>query len=368
MRVSYEMNYENFSRAINLEEPFWVPTWDCLNNKEIRRRFGGRGEPLDVAARTYSAVGIDVTRDYWWYSGFDWFRSKIMDFSRFLGLNPAEWELKTSEGTTWISKRPFTTLEELTKRLPQYPDEDKVAEWYISFYRKTIEKFRQFGVVVVGGAEGPLTDAYTYTGIGLFSKAIYMAPNIVNRLLDIFERWVSIRVKLWAENDFGPAFFIGEDIALKNTLMFPPKWLKENVFPRIKRIVQPLKKKNIKFIFHSDGNLNPIIDYLVNQLRIDALNPIEPAAEMNIGKLKQDYGDKIALIGNIDCSQLLPKGSPEEIISVVKETIKVAAPGGGFCLGSSSEIHNNIPIENALVMYRTTKKYGVYPLRHVSSA
>jgi len=366
MKRDYEKNYDNFVKAINLEEPLWVPTWDVLNNQEMWRKFGGGDDPLTVAAKTYAAVGIDATRFYWWYSNFDWFGSKIIDFSRFLGLDPAKWELKTKAGTTWISKRPFTNLEELESNLPQRPDEDKVTEWFISFYQKTIEKFKEYGVVVVGGVEGPLTEAYTYAGIDLFSKAIYMAPNVVKCLLSVFEEWVKIRVDLWAENNLGPAFFIGEDIALTNTLMFPPRWLKKHVFPRIKKVAQPLKGSGVKFIFHSDGNLDLILDYLVNELKIDALNPIEPAAGMDIGKVKEDYGNKIALIGNIDCSRLLSKGSPLEIEAVVKETIEVAAPGGGLCLGSSSEIHNAIPVENALTMYKAAKKYGVYPLKGVT--
>ncbi len=215
--------------------------------------------------------------------------------------------------------------------------------------------------MLVGGLEAPLTDAYTYTGIDLFGKAIYLAPDLVTRLLDIFEKWCRIRTQLWAENDLGPAFFIGEDIAFGSGLMFSPNFLKVHIFPRIARIMQPLKRRGVRVIFHSDGALHSIIDHLVGELRIDGLNPIEPAAGMDIAKIKAEYGERLILVGNIDVSKLLPFGTPQEVERAVRNTVAAAAPGGGFCLGSSSEIHNAIPAENALTMYRAAQKYGVYP-------
>lgn len=358
----YEENYKRFETTMNIEEPDRVPSWDLINNEKLWRQFGGTGDPLKVCARAQRAVGIDVSRFRWWFTNFDWLKSKVEEFVMFLGLNRKEWEVKTKAGTSWISKRPFADLEGLREHLPQYPDEDAMSEWLIPLYKKTRKVYKSEGIVLVGNEEGPLTNAYTYTGIDLFAMAIYMDPKTVDYILDVFEKYAYIHAKIWAECDFGPAFFIGEDIAFGSGLMFSEEWLKKHVFPRIKRIMAPLKKKGIKFIFHSDGNIYSILDYLVNDIRIDALNPIEPAAGMDISIVKEKYGDKIALIGNIDCSQLLPTGTPEEIMEVTKRTIEIAAPGGGFLIGSSSELHNSIPIENALALHQTAKKYGKYPI------
>jgi uroporphyrinogen decarboxylase len=358
----YEKNYKRFETTLNLEEPDRVPRWDLINNEQLWTQFGGMGDPLEVCARAQRGVGIDVSRFRWWFTDFDWFKSKLEEFIRFLGLKREKWAVKTKAGTSWMSRRPFKDLDGLKEHLPQYPDEDVMAEWFISLYEKTREAYRREGIVLVGNAEGPLTDAYTYAGTDLFAMAIYMAPKTVDYLLDVFEKYNYIQAKIWAEHDFGPAFFIGEDIAFGSGLMFSGEWMKKHVFPRHKRIMAPLKKKGIKFIFHSDGNMYPILDYLVNELKIDAFNPIEPAAGMDIEVIKEKYGDKIVLIGNVDCSHLLPTGTPEEVAAVTKRTIEIAAPGGGFVIGSSSELHNAIPVENALALHQTAKKYGRYPI------
>ena len=83
---------------------------------------------------------------------------------------------------------------------------------------------------------------------------------------------------------------------------------------------------------------------------------------MDLGELKEKYGDKIILIGNVDCAETLVYGGKEEIENEVKECIKKAAKGGGYILTSSNSIHYNIPAQNFIYMVEATKKYGKYPV------
>jgi len=360
----WEKNNERFLATLNLEESDRVPIMDIVNNEKIRK-IVETNDPLETNARAYSYLGIDITRDYWWHTDFMWFKNKFFEWMDVLGIKKEGWAIKTKAGTTWIDKRPFKNLDELSNMLPPEPDESKIAEWFIPYHKKTIEGYKKYGIVFVGNFEGPLTEAYMFTGYDLFFQAMFMAKNIVNKLLDVFEKWIMIRLKLWVEENMGDVVFLGEDIAFDKGLIFSPKWLNENWFPRIKRIRDFLFNKNIKMIFHSDGNLYPILDKLVFDLKIDALHPIDPTAGMKINEVKEKYGDYIALIGYIDCSHLLPFGTIKEIIEKVKETLYIAAPSSGYILGSSSEIHDAIPIENAKVLYETGRKYGKYPIKKV---
>ena len=65
-------------------------------------------------------------------------------------------------------------------------------------------------------------------------------------------------------------------------------------------------------IKHTDGNIMPILDMIV-ETGADALNPLEPQAGMDIGRIKQAYGDRIALVGNIDCGYLLSEAPADEV-------------------------------------------------------
>ncbi len=58
----------------------------------------------------------------------------------------------------------------------------------------------------------------------------------------------------------------------------------------------------------------------------------------------------------------LPFGEKEAVVESVKETIRQAAPGGGYILSSSNSIHPGCKGENVIAMFEAAKKYGVYPL------
>ena len=89
----------------------------------------------------------------------------------------------------------------------------------------------------------------------------------------------------------------------------------------------------LPFIFHSDGKVWDVIPDLI-AVGVNALHPIEPKA-MDINLVKARYGDKLALIGNIDMD-LLARGTPEQVREQVRQRIKDLAPGGGYAVGRQS--------------------------------
>jgi uroporphyrinogen decarboxylase len=95
---------------------------------------------------------------------------------------------------------------------------------------------------------------------------------------------------------------------------------------------------------------------------IDGLNPMEPIAGMDIGRVKQKYGKRVCLIGNIDCGYVLSEASPEEVEVAVKECILKASPGGGHILSSSNAIHSSVKPQNFRTMVEAARKYGRYPI------
>jgi uroporphyrinogen decarboxylase len=81
---------------------------------------------------------------------------------------------------------------------------------------------------------------------------------------------------------------------------------------------------------------------------------------MDIGEVKNHLGKKACIIGNIDCQELLPDGTPDEVDKVVKENIEIASPGGGYIISSSNSIHPGVKPENYVAMVEAVHKYGEY--------
>ena len=147
--------------------------------------------------------------------------------------------------------------------------------------------------------------------------------------------------------------FTGDDIAFKSGPLLSPAWLRKHYFPRLKRVIDALHKRNKKVMFHSDGDLNLIMDDLVD-CGVDVLNPIEVAAGMDIKDLHARY-PSLVFAGGIDVSQLLPFGTVQEVKDAVTHAIEDSE--GRILVGSSTEVFNSVPLENFLAMRETAMSY-----------
>lgn len=154
---------------------------------------------------------------------------------------------------------------------------------------------------------------------------------------------------------------LGDDYAYNSGPMMSPKMYEEFILPRLKRVVQAVHDEGAFCIKHSDGNLWPILDMIIST-GIDGINPLEPVAGMDIGEVKKKYGDRVCLIGNLDCGDLLSSAPVDQVVLGVKETIRKGAPGGGYIMMSSNTIHSSVKPENYRAMIEATKRYGAYPL------
>ena len=351
-------SYERFVRCLNFEEPDRVATWDLINEIEIYKALGGTGPIDEVVPRTFSKLGIDATR-----TG--------------LALPPTEtkiWKTKTlgylvcdrefthrtipEEGTSWIAERPFKTLEDLHEISLEPLSESEILDSFVPAMEKTVKAYRKFGVVYIFCGAVIFDQLFWLLGWPLFVRALYHAKDQVRKLLDKFTFIQEVLARGWAEFD-APAYMYGDDIAYKHGLMISPEFLREEWLPRVKKVTAPIKKKGMKALFHSDGNLWGFMDDLI-EAGFEGVNPLEPIAGMEVGKVKEKYGDRLVLLGGIDCSQVLPLGSPQDVEKAVIQAIREGAPGSGFCLGSSSEIRAGTPLINAATMFKTVAKYGRY--------
>jgi uroporphyrinogen decarboxylase len=152
---------------------------------------------------------------------------------------------------------------------------------------------------------------------------------------------------------------LGDDYASNTGPLFSPAMFREFVLPYLQRVIDTIHEEEALVVKHSDGNIWPLLAGIVGT-GADGLNPIEPVAGMDLGEVKAIYGDRICLIGNIDCGELLSHGSRAEVEATVREAIRVGAPGGRFMLSSSNSIHASVNPENFRTMIEAGLRYGRY--------
>jgi len=192
-----------------------------------------------------------------------------------------------------------------------------------------------------------------------FLMWMLLEPELVQRFFDAHTAYDLVLIDKLAE--FGvDAIGGGADWAYRSGPLFSPELFYKFIYPNLKKVTDRCHKHGIYYIKHTDGDVNKLLDMMV-EAGVDAFMAIE-SGPMDIAKVKREYGDKLTLVGNIDCAHTLVSGTPEDVEKEVKGAIKVAAPGGGYVLQSSNSIHIGVKYENFWAMINAAKKYGKYPI------
>ena len=103
-------------------------------------------------------------------------------------------------------------------------------------------------------------------------------------------------------------------------------------------------------IKHTDGNIMPIIDQLVDA-GPHALHSLDPMAGVDIKEVKQKYGDRVALCGNVHCAHL-QTGTEQQIRDSAEYCLKWGKPGGGYIFCTSNCVFRGMPLDNYKLIHR----------------
>ncbi|MCK4416985.1 MAG: hypothetical protein KAV99_02320, partial [Candidatus Latescibacteria bacterium] len=152
-----------------------------------------------------------------------------------------------------------------------------------------------------------------------------------------------------------PMVMIYSDIAFKERLMFSKEmFMKLGFFDNVSRICDACHKKGLTVIFHSDGYVMDIMPDLISA-GIDGFNPIEKAAGMDIYELRRIYPTLI-LVGGVDVTHLLPNGTVNDVKAETRRIIDEVGSEGHLLIGSTTELDNNVPLENYRAYYDEVMK------------
>lgn len=180
------------------------------------------------------------------------------------------------------------------------------------------------------------------------------AEALMDTTVDFYLKMIDIAL------DAGITFlFLGDDIAFKQGTFLDPVLFKEVWLPRYKKLIKPAKEAGVPILFHSCGNLTKIFDDIIMEMDVEGINPIEPYS-MNIYDIKEKYGDRITISGNIDIAGPLAFGTPEEVRAEVKEHCERLMPGARYILSTNHSIMNGLPFENFVAMNDAVLEYGEY--------
>jgi uroporphyrinogen decarboxylase len=151
---------------------------------------------------------------------------------------------------------------------------------------------------------------------------------------------------------------IADDIAYNKNTYVPPDFVERHLLPVWKAQVTAAGDLGVPVFFHSDGNLNAVLPYIV-EAGFDGLHGIEPASGMDLRQIKRTYGEDLCLMGNIDPSLLsvadIRKDTETrhaQLRQAVTDLITSAGGNGGLIFGTCSGLQAGMSPELVHLMYR----------------
>lgn len=197
---------------------------------------------------------------------------------------------------------------------------------------------------LVWGVFEPVIALLGYEGI---SYLLADDEELVKEMFDAVGSRVVESVERITSFDSVGAILMGEDMGFKTSTMLSPDTYRKYLFPWHKKINQTAHANGKPTIIHSCGNLESIMDDLID-CGWDAKHSFQDIIEP-VWDAKARYGNRIALLGGFDMDKI-SRFSAEEVRAHTRTLFEKCASGGGWAIGAGNSIANYVPVENYLAM------------------
>ncbi len=137
------------------------------------------------------------------------------------------------------------------------------------------------------------------------------------------------------------SFILCSDYCFNAGPFLSPQMFRRFIQPYLAKIIAETKQAGAYTIKHTDGDIMPILDQLV-ECEPHALHSLDPMAGVDIKVVKELVGDKVCLAGNVHCAAL-QTGTDTEVIASAQYALDHGKPGGGYIFCTS-----NIPFKGML--------------------
>ena len=148
------------------------------------------------------------------------------------------------------------------------------------------------------------------------------------------------------------------DYCLNTGPFLSPRKFSEFVAPYLAKLVRGYRDMGFYVIKHTDGNIMPIVDQIV-QANPHGLHSLDPQAGVDIAEIKRRYGDRLCLIGNVNCG-LMDTGTDEEVEASARYALENGMPNYGYIFSTSNCVYTGMPLKRYDLIQSIWRQY-TYP-------
>ena len=151
-------------------------------------------------------------------------------------------------------------------------------------------------------------------------------------------------------------FALCADYCFNSGPFLPPDWFDRFVTPYLARLVRGYRAQGHYVIKHTDGNIMPILDRLLEG-EPHALHSLDPQGGVDMAEVKRLVGDRVCLIGNVNCG-LLDSGTEEECVESARYALTHGMPGGGYVFSTSNCVYTGMRLSRYELILDVWRREG----------
>jgi uroporphyrinogen decarboxylase len=295
---------------------------------------------LGLDARWVQPINYRYSRDPG-AAGLNWFNTTagLLSFADGLGLRP----LQNVQTVAEVEKYPWPD--------PGWFDYSSVAT--------LCEEYQNYAIVAPG-TWCPLFCRISElcgmeTALTLLLDNPPLIDAMVERITDFYVRYLT--QVLDAAPGHIDVMYTGDDVAGQKGLMFSLNTWRRFFKKPYARIFQVAKERGVRVMFHSCGSVVDLIPELLD-IGMDILSVLQfRAARMDPHDLKARFGRDLCFWGGVDVQHTLPYGSPEDVRAEVRHLVDELSTDGGYVLGPTHSLLDDVPVANVLAMYDEARDY-----------
>ncbi len=290
------------------------------------------------------------------FLGYDYMRAGVDAFE--MPLRHATTDdtagVKRASGRSFVDENrgPITNWEEF-EQYP-WPDPAKLTTRNLEWLEENLPENM---CLIGGGGFAHYAEYLTWLmGYSTFCIALYEQRDLIQAIYDRLHELFRVSAQMILSSDRVKLLWGSDDMGYKGGPLMSPDDMRTFVLSGHREMARMAHDTGRPYLLHSCGNLELIMDDLIDDVGIDAKHSFEDTIE-KVTDLKHTYGRRIALLGGIDVD-FLCRASEEDVRQRVRETLDVCLPGGGYCLGSGNSVANYIPLDNYLAMVDEGRRYA----------
>jgi uroporphyrinogen decarboxylase len=350
---------ERILKALRREQPDRVPIHDGLWAETIRQ-WQKQGLPVEIPVGDYFgyemvSIGVDQSpmfevrtlhKDYEYVTETTPYGGVRKNFRTYTS---------TPEIVAWAIKSKADWQHIKPRHSPDFIPDYARVDW-ISL-RQRYQQARSEGKCIAFSAVTGYDQLQRYVKSEELLMLMLDDPDWFRDMVQTSAELIIRLAKLIIEAGYQPdVAFLYNDMAYRNGPLFSPKLYRECIFEWDKLLCDFFHSYNMPVIYHTDGDIHLLISPLI-EAGVDCLQPLEAKANMDVRELKQQYGDRLAFMGNID-TRKMAHPDPAVIEEEIRTKLESAKVGGGYIYHSDHSVPPTVSFEQYCRVLELVRQYG----------